>query len=297
MKFTFLIFLCGIIFFSCGDGSNSNRYNEKPVITVTLLPQKYFVDRISGKKFDVNVMIPPGHNPATYSPTPIQLRTVNHSVLYLRSGYILFETAWLNNIISNIPGIKVVDTSKGVDFIKGNPDHHHDGNMSDQDPKTGIDPHIWLSPKAVKIQVKNILDAIIEIDNSNRSFYEKNYNDFINDINLLDQEIATLLKSKQMRKFMVFHPAWGYFARDYGLEQFSVEGEGKSPSPGEIKNAIDTARKEDIHIIFIQKQFDSNIARAIAEDIKGEVIVLDPLAEDWLDNMKKLAKSLSQVLK
>jgi zinc transport system substrate-binding protein len=291
-KFILLSIVCGLFVISCSTGPTPGEIGEKPSLTVTILPQKYFVKRIVGEKFEVNVMIPPGHNPATYAPTPLQMRAVSRSILYLKCGHILFESAWLNNIVSNTKGLKIVDTSIGVEPLKGTDIH-----VSDQDPVTGIDPHMWLSPKAVKIQAKNILDAVIDIDGKNRDFYESNYSKFIADIDRLDNEIKSILEKCSKKKFIVFHPAWGYFARDYGLEQVSIENEGKSPSPADMKSAIDVAKSEDIHIIFIQQQFDTNLAASVADEIKGQLVVLDPLAEDWMANMKRMATALSQSLK
>ncbi|MGE5342242.1 MAG: metal ABC transporter solute-binding protein, Zn/Mn family [Candidatus Omnitrophota bacterium] len=294
MKLVPLIILIGLFILDCNRPPTPGEMGEKPMVTVTVLPQKYFVQRIVGNNFEVNVMIPPGHNAATYSPTPQQMRSLSQSKLYFKIGNILFESAWLANIASNNRNMKIVDTSNGVEFIKGHSDEHQ---PSDIDPHTGMDPHTWLSPKAVKIQAKNILDAVVNLDSRNRTFYENNYKRFIEDIDLLDNEIKTLISQCKDKKFMVFHPAWTYFARDYGLEQFSIESEGKSPSPAELKLAIDTAREKGIHIIFIQKQFDTNMARSVAEEIKGQVVVIDPLAEDWMDNMKRMAQSLYHALK
>jgi zinc transport system substrate-binding protein len=263
---------------------------------VSILPQKYFVHRITGGgdnlDFDIHIMIPPGHSPATYAPTPQQMKDLSHSKLYFRIGHIPFEKAWMKNIAANNPHLKIIDTSLGVDLIETGEDkeelhqgHHH---------HAGIDPHIWLSPHAVKIQAKHILDAVIETDSKNQEYYKKNYRLFLQDIDRLDQEIKALLEKSRGRKMMVFHPAWSYFARDYGLEQLAIEVEGKAPNPANLKKIIDMARKENIRIIFVQEQFDTNSARAVAAEIGGQVIKIDPLALDWLDNMKGIAEKISE---
>lgn len=301
MKVCFLMILMSLFIVNCGTSTSKVGTNEKTVIAVTLQPQKYFVERITGDKFEVLVMIPPGHNAATYSPTPQQMRAISLARLYLKNGQVLFEASWLNNFVSNNQSLKVVDTSVGVDYLKGTHDEHdghgHEGHISDGDPKTGIDPHFWMSPKAVKIQAKNILDAVIGIDEKNKAFYEKNYQNFMSDIDRLDNDIKSMLSKTMGKKFMVFHPAWSYFARDYGLIQISIEGEGKSPSPAALKDVINLAKSEGIHIIFIQKQFDTNLARSVADEIQGKVVIMDPLAEDWLDNMRRTAQVLSESLK
>lgn len=200
----------------------------------------------------------------------------------------------MKNIAANNPQLKIIDTSAGVDLIVTGEleDDVHQGHH-----QGGIDPHIWLSPRTVKIQVKHILNAVIEIDRENQEFYKENYRLFLRDIDHLDREIKTILEQYKGRKFMVFHPAWSYFAREYSLEQLPIEVEGKAPNPANLKKIIDIARKENIRIIFVQEQFDTNSARAVAAEIGGQVVKIDPLALDWLDNMKKIAQSLSDTLK
>jgi zinc transport system substrate-binding protein len=300
MKPVILFITLSLFFIYCGS-PGADIGSKKFQITVSILPQKYFVHRIAGGgdnlDFDIHVMIPPGHSPATYAPTPQQMKALSRSKLYFRIGHIPFENAWMKNISSNNPHMKIIDTSVGVDLIEtGEAEddlhqeyHHHD--------HAGLDPHIWLSPRAVKIQAKHILDALIEIDRENREFYKENYRLFLMDIDRLDREIKAVLEKCRVRKFMVFHPAWSYFAREYGLEQLPIEVEGKAPNPANLKKIIDITRRENIRIIFVQEQFDTNSARAVAAEIGGQVIKIDPLALDWLANMKKIAQTLSDALK
>ena len=267
LKNTILTLLTFLILVSC-----TTELKQDNIISVSVLPQKYFVERIVGDKFDVNVIIPPGSSPATYEPTPANLMSLSHSPLYFRIGYIGFEKAWMEKIIAVNPKMKIIDTSKGVELI-------------------GENPHIWLSPSAVKIQAGNIYNTIIEIDTINAEFYTKNYESFIKDIDKLDMQIKMMFKNVSNRKFIVYHPAWSYFAKDYNLIQVPIEFEGKSPSPATIKNIIDIAKKENIKVVLVQKQFDTKQANAIAENIKGHVIQLDPLSEDWIMNMVKIART------
>jgi len=297
MKPVILFILLSLFFINCGStgpGFGSKKFQ----IAVSILPQKYFVERIAGDSanidFDIHVMIPPGHSPHTYAPTPRQMKVLSHCKLYFRIGYIPFETTWMKNIADNNPQMKIIDTSVGVDLIetqedKDDPhqDHYH----------AGLDPHIWLSPRAVKIQVKHILDALIELDREKQESYKENYRLFLLDIDRLDLDIKALLEKSGKRKFMVFHPAWSYLARDYGLEQLAIEEEGKAPNPGNLKKIIDMARRENLRTIFVQQQVDTHSASAVAAEIGGRVVILDPLAPDWLDNMKKIAQAFSDTLK
>ena len=276
-----LVFI--LIFISC-----TAELKQSNIISVSVLPQKYFVEKIVGDKFDVNVIIPPGSSPATYEPTPADLIALSHSPLYFRIGHIGFEKAWMEKISGVNKKMKIYDTSEGVDLIMA--DHHHHGERIDEDKK-GINPHIWLSPSAVKIQAKNIYNVIKVIDEKNAEYYTKNYESFIKDIDKLDMQIKMIFKDVRNKKFIVYHPAWSYFAKEYGLIQMPIEFEGKNPTPSVIKSIIDTARKEDIKIIIVQKQFDKKQAEAIAENINGHVIQLDPLSENWIINMIRIART------
>ena len=278
-KNVLLMILLSVIFISC-----TKELKQDNVISVSVLPQKYFIERIVGDKFDVNVVIPPGSSPATYEPTPANLISLSHSPLYFRIGYIGFEKAWMEKIASVNPKMKVVDTSKNVELITS--DHHHEGKE-----KVGVNPHIWLSPSAVKIQAENIYNAIKIYDEKNEEFYTKNYESFINDLDKLNMQIKMMLKDIPNRKFIVYHPAWSYFARDYDLIQIPIEFEGKNPSPKTIKNIIDVAIKENIKVVIVQKQFDTKQASAIAESINGHVIQMDPLSEDWIKNMVTIGRT------
>lgn len=297
MKPVILFILLSLFFINCGStgpGVDSKKFE----IAVSILPQKYFVERIAGEDansdFGIHVMIPPGHSPATYAPTPQQMKVLGHCKLYFRIGHIPFERVWMKNIAANNPQMKIIDTSLGVDLIEAGEDEH---DLHHDHHHAGIDPHIWLSPRAVKIQAKHILDALIEIDRQNQESYKENYRLFLGDIDRLDREIRSLLEKSRGRKFMVFHPAWSYLARDYGWEQLAIELEGKAPNPAGLKRIIEIARRENIRIIFVQQQFDTHSARAVADEIGGRVVILDPLAPDWLDNMKKIAQAFSDTLR
>jgi len=289
MKKAFHLFIPILIFFSgCIQNQTKDKKNQ---ITVSILPQKFFVEKIAGDKFKINVMLPPGANPATYEPTPRQMKNLSNSALYYRIGYIEFEKAWMRNIQSNNKELKVVDLSKGVNLIQGEDNWHVDHLH-----KGGTDPHIWMSPKSVKIQIKNIFNNLAKHDPGNKEYYRNNYQIFLAEIKELDERIENSLKNIKSRKFMIFHPALTYFARDYDLVQIPIEIEGKNPTPGHLIKIIDIAKKENIKLIFIQQQFDVENARTIAREINGEVIQIDPLAHDWLNNMIHITKILENAL-
>lgn len=279
-----ILFLFAIVVISCQSGKIEKENN---LLSVSILPQKYFIERIAGDDFKVNVLIPPGASPATYEPTPMQMTGVAKSIAYLRIGHIPFEHAWLSNLIEGAGEIKLVDLSKGIELVKGmavkHGDHFHEG---------GIDPHVWSSPLSVKIIAKNTLETLVAYAPEKKGEYEKNYNAFLVELAELDRMALEAFQTKQGKSFMIFHPALSYLARDYGLNQISVELDGKEPSPTHMKHLVEEAKSKGINQIFVQKQFNVENAKAIMAEIGGEVIQIDPLSEDWLSEMKRIINIL-----
>ncbi len=288
MRSIYFLLIAGTLLFSWGCSQSKNRPSS---VTVSILPQKYIVDRISGGKLHVAVMIPPGHSPATYEPTTKQLQTISNSPIYLRIGHIAFEKTEMPKFASINPSMKIADTSAGVKLISTDGENHHGHDHR------GIDTHLWLSPRAVKQVARNCAVALSDIFPDKKEIFSNNLAILLRDIDDLDNKITQILKNKQNSKFLVFHPAWGYFARDYSLHQIAIETEGKEPNPEHIRKIIDIARRNNIRTIFIQKQFPTRWAESIARDINGKVVKLDPLAPDWLKNMYKIADAFSNELK
>jgi zinc transport system substrate-binding protein len=268
---------------------------------VSILPQKYFVEKIAGDKFDVKVMIPPGASPATYEPSPSDLVNLHKAAAYFRIGHIGFEISKMMDIVRMNKKMNIYDCSENIELISGEPHSHGEEEIGEHeeeaDGHTGINPHIWLSPKSVIRISGNILNGLIDLDPVNKDIYTANCNGFVSDLEKLDMEISVMLKDLKSRKFIVYHPAWSYFARDYGLEEVSIEIDGKEPSAGTIRRVIDTAREENIRIVFVQKQFDRKLADNIASEINGRVIQLDPLEEKWFDNIIVIARTFQFELK
>lgn len=249
-------------------------------VTVSLLPQRYFVERIGGDLVRVGVMVPPGANPATYEPKPAQLRALSQSAAYFRIR-VPFEEAWMERIASANPGMRVVDTTQGIDRME---------------TVGGADPHIWLSPRLVKVQARTIAAALVELDPAAAPTYQANLEHFIADIDALDEEIRQLLDPLEHRTFMAFHPSWAYFARDYGLRMIAAEVGGQEPSAAELAGLIAQAKAEGIRVIFAQPQFSARAAETIAREIDGEVLLIDPLSPDWMKNLRLVAATFARVL-
>ncbi len=261
--------------------------NGKIGVAVTVLPQQEFVKRVGGDKVDITVMVPPGASPHTYEVTPVQMAQLSRAKVYCKVGSpIEFELSWLDKLLAQNKNMLVVDCSKGIAVIK-----------SDDPDEPGMDPHVWTSPRNVKIMVQNICQGLSHIDPQNRQYYEQNRDSYLKDLDELDMELGDLLKGTVSHTFIVYHPAWGYFARDYGLQQLGIEQEGKEPKAAYMSRLINEARTQNIKVIFVSPEFDTKSAEAIAHEIGGQVVVIDPLAGDYLENMRKVTAAFKEALK
>ncbi|MDD9302030.1 MAG: zinc ABC transporter substrate-binding protein [Desulfobacter sp.] len=274
-------------------------------VFVSILPQKYMVEQIGKDRVAVKVMVSPGASPATYEPKPVQMAKLAKTKIYFPIG-VAFERAWLEKIAKTNPAMTIVHTDEGIDKIPmaehghGEEDHLHDKAHSHEDnfhQEDGLDPHIWLSPKRVMVQAGHILKGLVQADPGSKKIYTQNYTEFLKQTADLDQALSSLLLENKGMGFMVFHPAWGYFAHDYGLKMIPIEIEGKDPKPGQLKDLIQAARKKGIQIIFVQPQFSAKSATLVAREIQGQVVAADPLAYDWHQNMKNMAEKFKEALK
>jgi zinc transport system substrate-binding protein len=269
-------------------------------VLVSILPQAYFLERVGGNRVDISVMVGPGQSPATYELRPRQMADISTARLYFRIG-VPFESVWLPRVGAVNPALKVIDTGRGIERMPMKSRHHEDrengGAEKEATHKGGMrDPHIWLSLRLVKVQAENICKALIEEDPPGRAYYEENLKIFLRDLDRADREISQTLSRVKTGKFMVFHPVWGYFARDYGLEQVSIEVEGKEPNAKDLARLIKEAKEEGITVVFVQKQFSRQSAEAVARAIGGRVVEVDPLTMDYLDNMRKVGEAFREVM-
>lgn len=285
-KTRFFLLICVLVFCRAAYAAG----NQKETVFVSILPQKTFVQQISGESLAIEVMVQPGASPATYEPKPSQMRNLASSKGYFAIG-VPFEKAWLDKIAGVNPKMVLIHSDQGIDKIAMET-HEHEGE--EEHLHNGLDPHIWLSPPLVKKQADNILAGLTMIFPEKAELFRENHRKFINRIDELHGNLQRLMRDQRGKHFMVFHPSWGYFAREYGLEQIAIEIEGKSPKPAQLQELINKAKKHDIRIIFAQKQFSSKNAKAIARAIGGKVVLVDPLAEDWFANMQDVAEKFLQ---
>ncbi|EKU97731.1 ABC-type metal ion transport system, periplasmic component/surface adhesin [Leptolyngbya sp. PCC 7375] len=277
-------------------------------ITVSILPQEYFVEKIGGDRVEVNVMVQPGESPATYEPKPQQLKDLSEAEAYVSIG-VPFENAWMAKIQSANAQMLMIDSAQGIERLEMAAHHHHDEDHTEEaepdheeehkehDHAEGtLDPHIWLSPQRVKIQAQNIYQGLVTIDPDNEATYQANLTQFLGEIDQLDQQIKQNLVGIENREFIVFHPAWGYFAQDYDLEQVPIEIGGQEPSAAELGELIQQANAENIKVIFAQPEFSTKSAETIATEIAGEVLFITPLAPNWSDNLLQVSQTFADVL-
>ena len=279
-----LIYILTLFILSaCG---NTTQKSEKPILTVTLEPLRYFTEAIAGDNYEVVSMVPKGSSPESYDPTPQQLVNLSKSQAYFRIGYIGFEQAWMKKLEANSPDMKVYDTSKGIDLIRDkghwHGDHFHEG---------GVEPHVWNSTQNALIIADNIYQALCELDSTHQEDYQKRLDVLKQTIRQTDANVHTLLENADST-FLIYHPALSYFARDYGLKQVSIEEGGKEPSPAQLKTLIETCRNENVHTIFVQQEFDQRNAQLIANELGVNIVSINPLSYDWVKEMIRIAEAL-----
>lgn len=279
------IFLMMTTVFLCGSCRQSAVTGGKEV-SVSILPQKYIVERIAGNLFQVNVLMPPGANHETYEPTPKVMKSLANSSIYFSLGWLDFERTWMPRFTDMYPDMKIINTSEGGQLIRST-EHGHGDNAG------GIDPHTWLSPRFVKLQASIVTEALSRLDPKHRQTFNANLIRFSAQLDSLDTTCSRIFATNKTTKFLIYHPSLGYFARDYKLTQISLETEGKEPSAAHLGRLIGIARKEGIHTILISREFDSRNAETLAREINGRVVVFDPMAEDLLTNLDHIAKILS----
>ena len=259
---------------------------------VTVLPQQYLVERIGGDRVEVEALVGPGQSPHTYEPLPKQVARLAEAQVYFRIG-IPFEEQLLAKVKAVRKDMLVVDCRQGVKFRTLTKEEGERGSQTDKDDRAGSpDPHIWLSPAALKVQAATIFTALSGLDPGHRAEFEKNLASFNAQIDELDYQLAITLAPFKGRSIFVFHPAFGYFADTYGLKEVSVEIEGKEPSARQIAALIDLAKKERVKVIFAQPQFPQDRAKTIAEAINGKVEIIDDLAKDVPANLQRIAAAI-----
>ena len=301
-------------------------------VMVSIPPQEYFAQKVGGELVSVHVLVPPGADAHTYEPKPKQMAELAKARLYFALG-LEFEEAWMPKLKGANKNLVWVRTDRDVPKVamQGAHDHGHDqagpkAEVHEQhqagpkaeaheqhkaEPKAeahenhkaeahehhhkGADPHIWLDPRLVAIQARAMRDGLVMADPKNQAAYDKNLAAFLDELVKLDRELRdSFMALGGHKKVLLFHPAWGYFCRAYGLEQVAIEKEGKKPTAKGLVHLIGQARHEKAKVILVQPQFSARSAQTVAKAIGGKVVPIDPLAGDWDQNMRRAAKAMKQ---
>lgn len=317
MKLKSIIFFMNTILLimllsGCTKTEETASDKGKITIAVSIVPQETFVKAVAGDLVEVITMIPPGNSPTNYQPTPKQMVSFSKSKLYFSMGVPAEDSNILPKVKDLNENIKIISLDDIVgevyphryfegEYEEDHGEEHveeHEGEHHEEDHEhIGRDPHIWLSPKRVKIMINTIKDELTIIDPTNKSIYEKNAKAYIDKIEEVDKEIKGILSGSEQQSFIIYHPSFGYFAEDYGLEMITIEQEGKEATINRIREVVEFAKKENIRFVFYQEEFDSNQAKTIAKEIGGATIKVAPLAPNYIENLKRITNKLREVLR
>ncbi|MBK3517321.1 metal ABC transporter solute-binding protein, Zn/Mn family [Carboxylicivirga marina] len=270
--------------------NTKTKIDNKPIVTVSIAPQKYFIERLMGDSLDVNIMIPQGSDHASYAPTAAQIKRLSKSIAYFKMGHLGFEAGWNDKLNAANQNMKWFDLSDGIDIIQG--EHHHHDHDHDHICTGGVDPHTWTSPKEVKILTRNLKKHLLALFPEYKDLVSSNYEIFIGELDEMDERLNKLQTRNPDLTFMIFHPAYTYLARAYNFEQITIEFEGKTPTPGKLKSTIELAREKQIKTIYIQQEFDQSNAKVISEEIGANTVQVNPLSENWMAEMERFISHL-----
>jgi len=260
-------------------------------LVASVAPQKYLLNNLKTPESTVTVVIQPGHNPTTWDPSPRQMQEIVSADIMFPTG-VPFEKIWLPRLRQRAPDLVMADTLKGIEHIELEHHRHHGHGHQ----HGSIDPHIWLDPVRCIRMAENMAAALQEIDPEQHDFYAARLERLRSELQQLNREIETILAPLQQRTFMVFHPSWGYFAARYDLKQIALEKDGKEPSGVHLAQLIEQARQQQIKVIFVQQQFSTKAAQAIAAQTGARIEILDPLAPNLAESLRHTAQSLARSL-
>lgn len=256
-------------------------------VFVTIPPQCYFVERIGGERVVCSVLVEPGQSPEIFEPGPQRLVELGRAEVFFQIG-IGFEANWLERVRAVNPGLRLVDTRKGVQLLEMGDPGHGAGQK---------DPHIWLDPARVRVQAENIERGLAAADPAGAALYSANLSRFLDDLAEVDAQIRARIQAAGGRKFLVWHPAWGYFADAYGLEQVAVEEEGKEPNAKSLASLLDRTRREGFRMIFVSEETRSRAVENFAKAAGLSLVRLDPLSMHYLDNLRFMADRIAEGLR
>lgn len=258
-------------------------------ITVSIEPLRYLTEQIAGEAFHVTTFVPKGSSPETYEPTPEQMIDLGNSMIFFGIGDLGFERTWLERLKQTAPRTTFIDAADGIERMEGHR-HSHDKRHG----HAVADPHVWTSPCNMKSIAQNICQALCQADTAQAGIFRSNLQKTLKEIQAVEDSVRSLLTGISRKTFLIYHPALTYFARDYGLEQLSIEKDGKEPSPRHLAELTELCRTKQAEIIFVQQEFDRKNAALVAKETGSRITEINPLSYDWKGEMLKIAQTLHE---
>lgn len=279
--------LANSLIWICACTSSTKSPEEEPIVTVSIEPVRFLVQAIADTLFRVECMVPESNSPETYEPSPSQITGMSRSKAYLRIGSIGFEQVWMERLQAVAPNMKVVDITAGLEYIREHSEH------ADHTHSDGIDPHVWTSPRNIRLMAHNICETLKRLSPSDSLFFQRKYEALDSLIIGVDFRIRHLLSEEADSTFLIYHPVLSYFARDYGVRQLCVEEHGKEPSPARLRSLIDECRRLGTRVIFVQQQFDTRHAEVIARQMDCRLVRINPLGPNWINELERIATEIA----
>lgn len=277
--------------------------DSKIRVLVAVAPLAYLVERVGEDRVVVSTLTPTGKDPESFSPTPADLAALASTRLFFRVG-LAVEDRFAKNVASIAPKSRSVDLCKNVELLPNPCGHSHSesaGNHSSHShshshscSSSELDPHVWTSPAVARRLVEEATAALCEASPENAEFFRTNAATLDAELAALQSELSARLEPFQGRTFVVFHPAYGYFANEFHLTQRAVESQGKAPRPRELAELIETARAAGVRATIVQPEFDQAAAQVVADAIGAELIVHSPLEKDYFANVRALTDAIAR---
>lgn len=298
-----VILVCGLLTalaaVGCQEESPNTDSSGKLVVAVTIDPQAWLVEQIGGEHVDVRALVPSDASPETFQPTDRDVSRITSAVVYFRLGVPVEQGRWFDGLRSS-GDLKIVDASRDMPWRYMSRHRHHAhgheepaNKIGHHEEQGGEDPHRWLSPRLLKMQAHVIAVTLAQLDAEHAGTYARRLQSFETEMDELDQSLRHLLGSVEGKAFLVFHPAWGYFADEYDLQQLAIEMEGNTPSDYELTQLQRLVRQHRLRVLFVSPQDPSELAHAVARALDVQVNQVDPLARDVAENLVRTAKAIA----
>ncbi|EAI8623894.1 zinc ABC transporter substrate-binding protein [Campylobacter lari] len=265
---------------------------SKPIVSVSIPPQAFFVEKIAKDSVEINILISPNSNEHNVEFKPMMIKNLEKSKIYFLADLEL-EKILENKFKNTLKNVKIVNINDGISLLENDETDEHD---HDEHEHGKNDPHTWLDPVLVKIQAQNIYKALSQTFPQNKDFYAKNLENFLKELDGLNSVIKTNLQDIKHREFIVYHPSWNYLAKRYNLIQIPVEIDGKEPKIQDLQKLIKIAKEKNIKVIFVQPGFSENSAKVLSKELNAKIVFIDHLAKDWDKELLKTIQALKMAL-